>query len=339
MAESIDLVYTWCDAADDTWRTKKDATAQAWGLTARSRGNAACRFAGNDEIRYALRSAERCVPWVRCVHLVIDDDITPPRWLRLDHPKLHLVRLSEIMPAERLPCFCSGTIEHHLPNIPDLAARFIYSNDDCLFFRPLTPRFFFARDGYPYFRFGGVRHPTPEEREANLNYNCNLEAAERLIRAAYPHPNDDLAAALERYPHHGIDAYVTDDARACFSRFEAALAPTFKMPFRTPDKVQRALYAFDALARGHGHFRRARFYLQKRRRWYKELLWPSYADSLQFYGERWKTGLDDLARFRPGVFCFNDTETVTDADRRWLRSVYERLLPVCSSFEKAEAAE
>ena len=137
----IDLVYTWCDAADDTWRAKKEATAQAFGLTSSSRGNAACRFDGNDEIRYALRSAEKNVPWVRKIFLVIDDDITPPAWLKLDHPRLQVVRLSEIMPPETLPCFCSGTIEHHLARIPGLADRYVYSNDDCMFYCPIGPDF------------------------------------------------------------------------------------------------------------------------------------------------------------------------------------------------------
>ena len=74
----IDLVYTWCDSADDAWRAKKEAAARAYGREATARGNAVCRFVSNDELRYALRSAERNVPWVRRVFLVIDDDGAPP---------------------------------------------------------------------------------------------------------------------------------------------------------------------------------------------------------------------------------------------------------------------
>ena len=244
----IDLVYTWCDAADDAWRAKKEATARAYGREATARGNAVCRFVSNDELRYALRSAEMFVPWVRRVFLVIDDDSTPPAWLRLDCPKLRIVRHSEIMPGELLPCFCSGTIEHHLARIPGLAARYVYSNDDMMFGRPLAPSFFFARDGFPRFRFGGLRNPGPEARQANYNYICNLEQADRLIAEAYPSPNDELAQASKRYPHHCIDAYVRDDVLDCFARFRDALKPTFDFPFRSPDKVQRVLYAYAAAA-------------------------------------------------------------------------------------------
>ena len=334
---SIDLVYTWCDAADAVWRAKKDAAARAHGLTSSSRGNAACRFDGNDEIRYALRSAEKNVPWVRKVFLVIDDDITPPGWLKLDHPRLRIVRLSEIMPPETLPCFCSGTIEHHLAQIPDLAERYIYSNDDCMFYRPVGPDFFFASDGYPRFRFGGLRNPGPEAREKNYNYICNLEEADRLIRATYPNSKAELALAMARYPHHCIDAYVKTDVLDCHARFLSALAPTFKVPFRTPDKIQRVLYAYDAIARGHGHFRLARFRVQERRAWWKRLLRPGYADSLQFFGEGWRSGPEQLRRWRPGVVCFNDTEATSPDDRKWLRNTFETLFVGASSFEKEGA--
>lgn len=335
--EPIDLVYTWCDAADDVWCAKKDATAQTHGLTSSSRGNAVCRFASNDELRFSLRSSERNVPWVRKVFLVIDDDITPPAWLKLDHPRLRIVRLSEIMPSETLPCFCSGTIEHHLARIPGLAERYIYSNDDCLFCRPLGPDFFFAADGYPLFRFGGLRNPGPEAREKNYNYICNLEEADRLIREAYPNPNAELAQAMARYPHHCIDAYVKADVLDCHARFRPALAPTFGFPFRSPDKIQRVIYAYDAIARGHGHFRLARFRVQERRAWWKRLLRPGYADSLQFFGDGWRSGPELLRRWRPGVACFNDTEATSPDDRKWLRNTFETLFVGSSSFEKEGA--
>ncbi len=328
----IDLVYTWCDAADAVWRAKKDATAAACGLSESAQPNAAYRFFANDEIRYSLRSAERCVPWIRRVFFVIDDDISPPAWLRLDHPKLQTVRLSEILPPDRLPCFCSGTIEHHLAYIPGLAERFVYSNDDCMFYRPLRPSFFFARDGYPYFRFGG-RHDAVKHA-ARTNYHENLDRADELIRSRYPRPSADLLEALSRYPHHCIDAYVKSDMMDAYARFRAELEPTFAHPFRSPDKVQRVVYAYDAIARGHGHFRLARFRTEVRRPWYKCLFRPGYADSLSFVREKWRMGPAMLKKWKPGVFCFNDTVGISDADRKWVRGVYEELFPGKSSFEK-----
>lgn len=327
----VDLVYTWCDAADPAWRAKKNAAAEKCGLSTDAQPNANYRFVANDELRFSMRSAERFVPWVRRVFLVIDDDITPPAWLRLDHPRLRIVRLSEILPEQFLPCFCSGTIEHHVARIPGLSEMFLYSNDDTLFFRPLKPSFFFADDGYPVFRFGGRRDGSgPAER---TNYHENLDRADGLIRGHYPSPSRELSNALARYPHHCIDAYRTSDMLETYERFRDSLVPTFSYPFRSPDKVQRVLYAYDAIARGHGHFRLARFHIQDGRPWYRRLFSSAYADSFNFVREKWKTGPAMLRKWKPGVFCFNDTAGITDADRAWVRAVYEDMFPEKSSFE------
>ena len=329
----IDLVYTWCDAADTAWSAKREAAARAAGSAA-ARGAAPCRFAANDELRFSLRSAAKFLPWLRTVFIVIDSDAVPPHWLREVPGRLRIVRHSEIMPPELLPCFCSGTIEHHIARIPGLAPLFIYSNDDMLFGRPLTPRFFFGRDGFPVFRFGVRRNPSPETREANFNYISNLERAVALAKEAHPAPRRDLAEALLRYPHHCADSYVRDDLLATYERYRATLEPTFRFPFRSPDKVQRVIYAYEALAQGRGHFRVARFRTTERRSWWKRLLRPGWADTLQFFGDGWREGPAMLRRWKPGAFCFNDTEQTPDADRAWLASFLETLFPEPSPFEE-----
>ena len=330
--EPIDLVYTWCDSADEKWSAKREAAARAFGLPLDPSANAACRYAANDELRYALRSAERCVPWVRMVFLVIDDDIAPPSWLRLDHPRLRIVRLREILPAPEKPCFCSDAIEHRLAFIPGLAERFLYSNDDCMFYRPLKPGFFFAKDGYPLFRFGGKRDAS--KVKSYPTYNRNLAHAERLVRSACGDVSVELAKAFARYPHHCIDAYRKDDVLATYEKYKAEIEPMFDYPFRRDSNVQRLVYAYDAIARGHGHYRLARFHLKDNWPWYKRLRHPRYADSFQFYGEGWRDGPEMLRRWAPGLFCFNDTEVATEEDRVWLRATLSALFPIPSSFEK-----
>lgn len=330
MKFDIDIVYTWCSDADTVWRSKREDAARACGIGPDSEGNAECRFADNDDLKYSFRSLELYVPWVRKVFLVIDDDITPPAWLKLDHPRLRIVRLGEIMPKPQRPCFCSDSIEHRLAFIPDLAEHYLYSNDDCLFGRRLRPSFFFTRKGYPVFRFGKLRRGY---NELPCTYLKNLDMAERLVAARHPLLGRELDEALRRYPHHCIDAYVKRDVLQTYEDFKAAIEPQFDYPFRRDCNVQRLIYALDAIARGHGRFRLARFRLNDRP-WYKRLLRPGYADSLQFYGDGWQTALEALRRFRPGMFCFNDTETKIESDRRWLRDQYESLFPAASSFEK-----
>ncbi len=331
--EPIDLVYLWCDAADEKWRAKKDAVARAHGIEAGNAANASYRFVANDELKYSLRSAEKYVPWVRNVVLMVDDDNTPPAWLRLDHPRLRIVRLSEFMPPERLPCYCSPTIEHHMARIPCLSGRFIYANDDMMFARPLGPEFFFAADGYPICRFAGRRHALdwiPQNA-----YHAQIKRAADAILAAYPDVRGDLLEALERLPHHAADSYRKSDMLECFGKYEAAITDTMGSPFRSPQNVQRIIYLYEAIATGRGHYRLARRSASGGRLgWLRNLFHPPYADSLQFVRDKWRSGPSVIEKMKPGLFCFNDTVGITDDDRRWLHGEYERLFPCRSTFEK-----
>jgi len=332
--EPIDLVYTWCDSADPVWNARRLATMKKFGLASGASENVDCRYAANDELRYSLRSAERCVPWVRNVFLVIADDAAPPEWLRLDSPKLRIVRLGEILPDPSKPCFCSDAIEHRLAFIPGLAERYLYSNDDTFFARPLSPGFFYAKDGYPFFRFGGRRRQSG--KAAYPTYVGMIENAAGLVRetlGARVRAKNRMEF-LELYPHHNIDAYRKSDVQEAYGRYGRWIEPMFDYPFRRKENIQRVIYAYDAIACGHGHFRLARFRVKERRAWWKRLLRPGYADSLQFFGDGWKTGPDMLRKWRPGLFCFNDTEAATDEDRAWLRRTLAALFPAPSSFEK-----
>lgn len=327
----IDLVVPWCDAADTVWAANKDALARRLGLPVGDEANAVCRFAGNDDLKYALRSFELFVPWVRKIFLLIADDAMPPAWLDTNHPRLEIVRHSAFIPALSLPTYSADTIEHHLARIPGLAPRFLFANDDTLFYRPTSPAFFFARDGYPIFRFGAIKPDLPDGEKTV--FRQTIDRAVELIRAAYPSADVGLAKALPRMSHHCIDAYCTEDYAACRARHAAAIDPTINSHFRSATAVNRVLYAYDALARGHGHYRLARFRHLERRAWWKRLLRPGYADTLCFVRERWRTGSAELVKWRPFCFCFNDTLGTTEEDRVWLRGVYAAMYPSQSSFE------
>jgi len=336
--EAIDLVYTWCDAADPVWNARRLATMRVFNLVSDPSANGDCRYFANDELRFSFRSAEMYVPWVRNVFLVIADDATPPAWLNVGHAKLRIVRLGEILPDPSKPCFCADLIESRLAFIPGLAERFLFSNDDTFFARPLSPDFFYARDGYPFFRFGGDRKPSCEA--AYPTYVRTLERSASLAREANRGCHaDDFLKALGRYPHHNVDAYRKSDVLETYRAFIRHIEPMYEYPFRSPNHVHRVLYAYNAIARGHGHFRLARFRVKGERAWWKRLLRPGYADSLQFFGDGWKTGVEMLRKWRPGLFCFNDTEAATDEDRAWLRKTLESLFPVPSSFEKGGPGE
>jgi hypothetical protein len=324
MTEPIDLVYAWCDDADPKWRAKRETTAARFGVTFDAVHNGACRYRGGDMLRYSLRSAFRFAPWVRNVFVVMDDDQSVPDWPELKENRIKVVRHSEIMPREILSCFSSGVIEHHIARIPGLADRYLYANDDTLFWEETPPSFFFARDGYPYFRFGAHRKPSANDVEQD--YRCRLGAVDALLRARFG-MKAGPRSMIGRLPHHNVDAYCRADMLACYECFREAIEAELAFPFRNPKLIQRAVYAGYAIAVGHGHFRRATFNTNYTSAWWRRLL-PRWADSLQVVPGRWREAPELFARFRPKLVCFNDGPDTTDEDFVWLRAWLEKSFPV-----------
>lgn len=329
MADQIDIVYTWCSSSDSVWNAKRRAAAEK--CSSAGLGNAECRFADNDELRFSLRSVERFAPWFRRVFLVVDDDISLPGWLNDRADGLTVVRLSEIMEPWMLPCFSSDSIEHRLARIRGLSERFVYSNDDCFFNRMTSPDFFFASDGYPYFRFGAKRRRGWYDAN-NAEYISMLGNADRLLAERYG-PGSPAAAVINRLPHHNMDAYRKSDLLAAYEEFKVEIEKGFATPFRDELKVQRSLYAGYALAVGHGHFRRATFNTASDRTLLRRLL-PCRADSFQVKGGEWKRGPELLAVFNPHLFCVNDAVGVDESDHEFIRRYLGGRFPGKSRYEK-----
>ena len=71
--DPVDLVYAWCDDTDAKWRAKRMALAERHGVAASPAENGACRYRGGDMLRYSIRSAAKCAPWLRNVFVVADE--------------------------------------------------------------------------------------------------------------------------------------------------------------------------------------------------------------------------------------------------------------------------
>lgn len=327
----IDLVYCWCDNADPVWSEKRRKTAERLGIALVGDENGDCRCVDNDDLLHSLRSADMYAPWIRKIFIAMDDDARPPRWLK-ESRRLRIVRHSEFMPAAILPSFNPGGFENCLYAIPGLSERFLYANDDMMFNRPVSPDFFFARDGYPICRYGGS-HVDAKLKRPRTPYMSAVARAEDLLLDRFG-LHGEFAKAYRMAPHHNIDAYLRGDYESCRMEFRKEIDLAFAFPFRGGNDIGRTLYMGYALCRGHGHFRRARLRTSLKRPWYKRFLRPGYADSLLFLGRQWATAELSLRRFAPALFCFNDSEKSTDEDRLWLKRFYAERFPAKSCFEK-----
>ena len=142
MGKGIDFVILWVDGSDPAWLEEKGKYVSS-GKTDDSKQ----RYRDWDQLRYWFRGVERFAPWVHRIYFVTWGHL--PAWLNLKHPKLKIVKHSDIMPKEMLPCFNSSALELHLHKIKGLSKRFVFFNDDIFCIRRLEPEDFF-RNGKPY---------------------------------------------------------------------------------------------------------------------------------------------------------------------------------------------
>lgn len=137
----IDIVLPWVDNEDPDWQ----AAFRQW-LPANTEGLdvSEARYRNWHLLRYWFRGVEQFAPWVRKIHFITNGQL--PKWLNTSHPKLHIVKHSDILPADALPCFSSHPIELNMHRIEGLAEHFVYFNDDIFLTAPTEPTDFFHGD-------------------------------------------------------------------------------------------------------------------------------------------------------------------------------------------------
>ncbi len=308
----IDLVYLWVDGSDPRWFERRSRFVKE--LTGNTEADSRGRYTNNDELKFALRSVERHVPWIGKIFIVTDDQ--QPDWLDTAHPKINITDIKDILPERAYPCFNSNVIEHYLYKIPRLSERFLYSNDDMFFNADLKTDFFFGTDGYPVVRLKKAPFGRWYNKIRNLIGKKPGEYRHIIFEA--------LSVVREKYgkyypgvPHHNIDAYTKTDYRIAVEEvFKKEVSASAKNRIRSFNDVQRFAFSLYALAIGHAH-----------------LQYVGRKTSLrnQLYKGRFK---ERMHTYKPKLFCMNDNQKAKDEDRLSAKAFLEDHFPVKSSFEK-----
>lgn len=139
----VDFIITWVDGDDPVWKEERDKYAS---IECREEGQKQFRYRNWDTLRYWFRGVEKYAPWVNNIYFVTRGHL--PEWLNVKHPKLQIVKHSEIIPAEYLPTFNSNVIEFYFHKIKSLSEHFVYFNDDMFLIDRVTPERFF-KNGLP----------------------------------------------------------------------------------------------------------------------------------------------------------------------------------------------
>ena len=319
MKEKIDLVYLWCNLDDPNFKQKKESFLK--GQIVDKEANNPCRFTDNGELKYSLRSVELYAPWVNKIYIVTDNQI--PNWLNLDNPKIEIINQNDILPQSAIPCFNSISIEHCIKNIPNLEEHFIYANDDMFFNLPTEPEFFFNKKGYPISRFRKKR-----KKRLYTLYEYALNNAENLIYKKF-----NLMLNFE--PHHNIDAYLKSEVINCYETFKNEIDKTINSHFRNKENVERAIYQKYFVAVKKGEFKRVSRVdckLNPIKRLIN-LIKKEYKKDSCLISPQGRNIEEILNKFRPYLFCINDSEETTNEDRKYLKEFLQKRYPNKSAFE------
>ncbi len=229
--DPIDVVYTWVDSSDPTWRDRFDRWSPAQGSARAADAVDPSRFASFDELRYSLRSLWLNAGWVRHIYLVTADQV--PAWLAPDDG-LTVVSHRDIFPGDWLPTFNSHAIEARLHHIEGLAEHFVYFNDDMLLGRPLTPEAFFTANGLSRFFESEARIPLPAGGAGEaLAADAAARTGRRLIEG-------EFGSVVGRKLHHAPYPLLRSVLFEIEERFPEAMEATARHRFRSSDDLSVA---------------------------------------------------------------------------------------------------
>lgn len=316
------MVYLWVDGNDPVWQAKKRAFEQGTPVVSHEAVDAA-RFVDNDELKYSLRSVEMYAPWIRHVYIVTDGQV--PSWLDLTNPRISIVDHTEIMPPSALPSFSSPAIEWCIDRIPGLSEHFLLANDDTFMARSTVPGDFFTPHGYPIVR---LRKRRKSKQNAATMYMKTLFRAQELIHQRY-------GVAYKYIPHHNIDSYRLSDFKACKEIFRKEVDETVHRHVRHEDDLQRAVILYYALANAAGQLKLMGRY--NKAMGFKDKVRSAIQGSYHYDSRSINIREADVQRiinrYNPMLFCLNDNEQATEADRLRAREFLERMYPEKSEFE------
>lgn len=308
----IDLVYMWVDGNDSEWKRIKSEWEAKLNLKV-SNDNNDSRFIDNEELRFSLRSVEKNVPWINKIFIVTNGQI--PKWLDTSNNKIQIVTHSEIMPADSLPTFNSCAIEACIANIPDLSEHFILANDDCFFYRPVKPGFFFTREGKPIVRLI-KRKPNFKKLRSSL-YLRTIMYSKRLIQKKYN-------KTLHYIPHHNADAYSKKAYLACIEELKDDFNKVIYSKFRNRS-VQRVIISYYMLINKLCKLDRI-----KPNKGYIHM--NSLCLNLMDFNELKHI----IGKHSPYLLCLNDEPWVQPMIRNNFKNFLTELYPKASSFERKE---
>lgn len=331
--EEIDFVITWVDGGDKAWRREKASYDPSVGTD-----DDEVRYRDWDLLKYWFRGVEQFAPWVRKIHFITWGHL--PEWLNTEHPKLHIVRHEDYIPAEYLPVFNSNVLEIYMHKIKGLSEKFVYFNDDFFLIRNTRPEDFFIK-GKPcdMLAFQPVVANPANPVMSHLYLNNSLVLCKYFNKRenVLQHPGNyfklgypplyffynmmELAFPLYTgfYTVHGPSPYLKSTFEEIWVKEEALLKEMSTHRFRSNGDVTPYLF----------------------REWQKlsdNFVPKNVLKDFSYFnvGAENKKLLETITKQKKKIVCINDGDIGTEFERvkQEVQQAFSNILPEVSSFER-----
>lgn len=314
--KKIDLVYLWVDGNDKAWQKERTTWANKLGLSDEINLNK-CRYIDNQELKYSLRSAQMFAPWINKIFIITNGQI--PKWLNANHPKIKIIKHSDIMPQNCLPTFNSEAIETCIANIPELSEHFLCANDDKFFASFVTPSDFFDINGNPIVKMRKQNWQEDEIKKSlyKQSYKYTAKIFSNKISTKINYSNYE--------PIHCIEAYRKSYFLECKELFINEFTSTMQKKFRAPFSIQHPIVDM--------FMAECKNCLLEESSPISQQDFDEKSDNLYItLGNKDVMEKTILAK-TPKLLCINDGEMVQDKYRKTLKELLEKLFPIKQAWE------
>ena len=335
----IDIVYTWVNGRDPTWREKKKNYLQSTEHVISKISASEARYRDNQELKYSLRSVYKYAPWINKIYLVTDNQV--PEWFNSNNDWVKIVDHQDIFEDHScLPTFNSMAIETKIHKIKDLSEHFMYFNDDVFLGRECRPSDFFTENMLPYiftskgfeFKPRWLLVKRSFQKREGSEHQASIENSRDLIYGK-------LGVYIKHKFRHGVKVFNKSSLIEAEDLFVEHLNQTSRSRFRTnEDFLMHSLYSFYVLAVNKGvakfapiigaNTRGVKKLVRKRSKYLFSYVNLSGTDVVQ--------KLELIMENNPLMFCVNEQEGTPAENFKTANKFYEDCFPCKSPAEHNE---
>lgn len=289
------------------------------------------RFQDNDELKYSLRSLDKCMPWIRNVYVITDDQC--PEWV--SKKNVIIIDHKDIFPKDDLlPTFNSHTIELCQHRINHLSECFISFNDDFIMGKQVRKRDFFTKRGEPIvwavkFRKKHKARLLSENYSQMTPHLAGDTRARQMILKTY---GLYMPFRVRHYPR-GMKRSIMNEI---WDRFPDEVYSTLSAQFRSINDVSiHALFSYFSIATGKGKLR----VINGGRQIIDALLGRLRHMGATIGANNFEKKLKLIKRLKPLTICLNDGDGARENHYKAVNEFLKNLYPHASKYEKNKLAD